>query len=424
MEQQGHLMSTVLDSGVQVVGQPMPGVESAAIGILVGAGARDEKANRYGISHFTEQMLFRGTEHLDARQLSDRLDTLGISYDSSAGLEMTLVSAVMLGTRVPAAFDLLADVVRFPAFPANSMESVRTLLFQELRQREDQPAQLVMDTVRRKFYAGSPLSHDVLGTPETISSLRREDLLDYWQDHYTANNMIVSIAGNFNWEETVEQLATICASWPSGAGRMVMHEPQTHSSVTAIEKEMMQENIGFAFPGVSVTDPHYYTAALISQTLGGSSNSRLFRSVREERGLAYAVQSRFDAFEKSGFFRIYVGTSVDRAHESVEVVLDELRKLQATGISEDELALSKTRVKSQLLMRSESTSARMVANLRSWWYEGRLRDLDEIRERVDHVTVDEVRTLLESIDMIGGLAVAAIGPRSEEELFGGLVARA
>lgn len=416
--------STVLESGVQVVGQPMAGVESAAIGILIGAGARDERPEESGISHFTEQMLFRGTEHLDARQLSDRLDMLGISYDSSAGLEMTLVSAVMLGSRVAAAFDLLADVVRFPAVPAESVDSVRALLFQELRQREDQPAQLVMDTVRRKFYEGSPLSHDVLGTSESISSLRREDLIGYWQKRYVANNMIVSIAGHFNWEETVEQLATVTASWPTGVGRMVMHEPRPRSSVTTIEKEMTQENIGFAFPGVSLTDPHYYAAALVSQALGGSSNSRLFRSVREERGLAYSIQSRFDGFEKTGFFRIYVGTSAERAHESVEVVLDELRTLQTDGITDDELALSKTRLKSQLLMRSESTSARMVANLRSWWYEGRLRDLDEIRERIDHVTVDEIRALLQDLDIRGSLAAAAVGPRSGDELFSGLLARA
>lgn len=423
MEQNDVFVSTLLESGVQVVGQPMQGVESAAIGILIGTGARDEGSDEYGISHFTEQTLFRGTEHLDSRQLSDRLDSLGISYDSSAGLEMTVVSAVMVGDRVPAAIDLLADVVRFPAFPADAIESVRTLALQELRQREDQPAQLVMDTLRQKLFAGSPISHDVLGTPESIRSLRRDDLRRYWETRYTANNMIISIAGNFDWDSTIDQLARITASWPQGAGRMVMETPGTRVGVTVVERDTTQENIGLAFPGLPVTDPHYYAAALVSQALGGSSNSRLFREVRDKRGLAYAVQSRFDGLEKTGLFRIYAGTSADRAHESVEVVLEELRKLEAGGITEDELVLSKTRLKSQMVMRSESTSGRMAANLRSWWYESRLRGLAEISERIDHVTVDEVLNVLRSLHIIDNLNAAAIGPRSEDELFGGVLAR-
>lgn len=423
MEQNDVFVSTLLESGVQVVGQPMQGVESAAIGILVGAGARDEQPDESGISHFTEQTLFRGTEHLDARQLSDRLDALGISYDSSAGIEMTLVSAVMVGDRLPAAIDLLADVVRFPAFPADAVESVRTLALQELRQREDQPAQLVMDTVRQKLFAGSPISHDVLGTVETIQALQRDDLVRYWQNRYTANNMIISVSGNFDWDATIEQLARVTASWPQGAGRMLVQSPDIHTGVTVVHRETTQENIGFGFPGVPVTDPHYYTAALLSQALGGSSNSRLFREVRDKRGLAYAVQSRFDGLEATGLFRIYVGTSAERAHESVEVVLDELHKLESDGITEDELALSKTRLKSQLVMRSESTSARMAANLRSWWYEGTLRGLPEISERIDHVTVDEIRSLLQDLHITNNLTAAALGPRSEEELFGGMLAR-
>lgn len=186
---------------------------------------------------------------------------------------------------------------------------------------------------------------------------------------------------------------------------------------------MTQENIGFAFPGVPIGDPHYYAAALFSQALGGSSNSRLFQEVREKRGLAYAVQARFDGLEKTGLFRIYVGTSVERAHESVEVILREIRSAQDSGITQDELNLSKTRLKSQMVMRSESTSARMVANLRTWWFEQTLRGLDEIKERIDAVTVDEIRDLLQSLDISANLGAVALGPRTEQELFGSVLAQ-
>lgn len=422
MEPSDVFFSKLLDSGVQVVGQPMRGVQSAAIGFLIGTGARDERPGQDGISHFVEQLLFRGTEHLDARQLSDRFDALGISYDTSSGIEMSLVNAVMLGDQVPAALDLLSDVVRYPAFPPEAVQNVRTLLLLELQQREDQPASLALDTVRREFFAGSPISHDVLGTKETVQQIGRDDITAYFQERYTANNIIVSVAGTFNWDQVIDQLQRLTASWPVGPGRMVMHEPAPHPGFKVMQRDSTQENIAFAFPGVAVADPHYYDAALLSQTMGGGMNSRLFTEVREKRGLAYAVQSRFDGLEKTGLTRIYVGTSAERAHESVAVVLDELRKLEESGISEDELHLAKTRVKSQLVMRSESTSARMMANLRSWWFEQNLYSLHDIRERIDHTTTDEILNLVRRLNITHTLAGVALGPRSEQELFGGVLA--
>lgn len=423
MEQADIFFDKQLASGVQVVGQLMGGVQSAAVGFLVGTGARDEEPGRYGISHFVEQTLFRGTEHHDARQLSERFDALGISHDSSAGLEFTVVNALMLGDQVPAAIDLLADVVRFPAFPAEHMDSVRALLLQELRQREDQPAQKAFDAARQRLFATSPLGNDVLGTEETIEGLGRDDLVSYWQDRYTANNIVVSLAGNFDWDGAVEQLERITSSWPQGRGRLLVREPAPQPGVEVVQRDLVQEHIGFAFPAVPYADPHYYAAALFAQALGGSSNSRLFQEVREKRGLAYAVQARFDGLEKAGLVRVYVGTSAEQAHESVQVIHEELRKAEQTGLTEEELRLSKIRLKSQMVMRSESTSARMIANLRSWWIEHQLHSLREVRDLIDQVTVEEVRELVKGLNITANLAAVGLGPRSEDELFGGVLAR-
>jgi predicted Zn-dependent peptidase len=423
MEPVNGFLTKLLDSGVQVVGQPMEGVESVGIGILVGTGARDETREAFGISHFTDQMLFRGTEHFSARELSEKFDALGISYDASAGLEMTLVSAVLLGDKVAEAVDLLADVLRFPSFPDEDIEQVRALILQELKQREDQPGQKVMDSLRQKFFAGSPLGNDVLGTEETVSSISRSALREYWRDRFTSNNMIVSIAGKFDWDRLVEQLERVTASWFSGRGRMLLREPQPNTGIEVIERDLEQEHLGFAFPGVAYVDPHYYAGALFAQALGGSSNSRLFQEVREKRGLAYAVQARFDGLEKTGFFRIYAGTTAERAHESVRVIMDELAKAQADGITEEELQRSKIRLKSQLVMRSESTSSRMVSNLRSWWFEEELHTLEDVTQRIERVTVEEIQQLAQVLDISHKLGAVALGPRKEDELFGQVLAR-
>jgi predicted Zn-dependent peptidase len=171
-----------------------------------------------------------------------------------------------------------------------------------------------------------------------------------------------------------------------------------------------------------VTHDDYYALALAIQSLGGSSNSRLFQEVREKRGLAYAVQARFDGLEKSGMVRVYAGTTAERAHESVEVIIHELQRLTEEGITSDELELSKTRLKSQMIMRSESTSARMLSNIRNWWFEGRLRTLQEVKERIDSVTLEQVRGVIGSVGVMSNLTAVALGPRTEEELFGGLLA--
>jgi predicted Zn-dependent peptidase len=282
----------------------------------------------------------------------------------------------------------------------------------------------VWDLLRRQVFADSPLGNDALGTPESVKSITRDHLVAYWEERYTANNTVVSVAGNFHLDATVAQIDRIVSSWSQGVGRSFVHEPLPQKGTTVVHKDAAQENLGFAFPAVSASDPHYYTTALMSMALGGGSNSRLYREVREKRGLAYAVQARFDGFEKSGLVRIYVGTSAERAHESVHVVLDEIDRLESDGITDDELRRSKTRLKSQLIMRSESTRARMGSNLRSWWYENRLYSLDDIRERIDAVTLDEVRALAGSLGMRQHLSAAAIGPRPEEELFGDVLATA
>lgn len=418
-----EFFSERLNSGIQVVGQPMSGVESASVGFLIGAGARDEPGPNFGVSHSLEQMLFRGTDTKNARQISESFDSLGISYDSSAGVEMTLMSAVLIGNRLPAALELLVDCLRHPSFPEEEVESVRSLQLQEIRQREDRPAQKVMDSLRRQFFQGNPIANDVLGTEETLAAMTRDAIADYWRARYTAHNIVISVAGNFDWDSVIRLLQDLTAGWPTHGGRSKTDTPEPHSGTYVFHKVSTQENLGFAFSGVPVADPDYYTAAVVAQALGGSSHSRLFQEVREKRGLAYAVQARFDGMERAGLMRIYVGTSADRAHESVDVVLQELRKLEIGGITEEELRLSKTRLKSQLVMRSESTLARMASNMRSWWFEERLYSLAEVAQRIDAVDPPAVGDLLKRLDITERMTAVALGPRSEEELFGGVMAR-
>jgi predicted Zn-dependent peptidase len=414
--EQSQFFIQTLTNGVQVVAQRIAGVQSVAVGFFIGTGARDESPAQAGISHLTETMMFRGTEHLSSRELIERLDSLGVTRQSSAGLEMTLFSGVMLGDQLEATLDLFADVLRYPAFPADDLEAVRALQLQEIAQREEQPAQLLMDRLRHVYFAGSPFSHDTLGTPETVRSLVREQLFEYWRARYTANNIVIALAGNFDWERVIDQLERLTSTWPEGSGRMLVHEPPINPTTMIEERQIAQENIGFAFPGVAQGDPHYYEAALLSVALGGGMHSRLFTEVREKRGLAYAVSSRFDGMEKTGIVRIYAGTQPERAHETVDVILNQLVLLEEKGITDEELELAKTRLKSQLVMNSENTAARMTTIGRDWWYQGRLRSLQQVREEIDRVTVTSIHAYLQSINLTKNLAFVALGPLDSSKL--------
>jgi predicted Zn-dependent peptidase len=413
-----------LSSGIDVVGEPMAGVESVAIGLLFGAGARDEAATQSGVSHFTESLLFRGTETRDARQISEAFDTLGASYDTSAGIEITLMSAQLIGTRLLDAVELMVDCARASIMPQEAIDSVRPLLLQEIRQREDRPPQKVMDLSRRELFAGNPLGNDVLGTPETIGAIDRETLIGYYRRHFHPGNVAISVAGNFDWDRLLEHLEALTEGWSAGEARAPLTLPEPRAAISVLDKpEAVQENLGFAFQGVSSSDDRYYPTALLAQVLGGGTSSRLHLEVREKRGLAYAAQARFDGLEKTGLVRIYVGTSAERAPESVEVVYEVLRELARGGVREDELARAKTRLKSQVVMRSESSYARMASNLRSWWTEGRLHALQEVSDRIDAVTTSEILDVIGDLHVDETVAAVALGPRSREDLFGHALVR-
>ncbi len=407
---QGDFYSTTLPNGLHVIAQPLAGVQSVAAGFLVGTGARDESWEFAGISHLTEATMFRGTENMSSRQLNDRLDRLGVGRSSTSGIEMSMFSAVALGDRLLPALEILTDVIRRPAFPEEDFEAVRGLQLQEIGQREDQPAQLAMDRMRQLYFSGSRFGNDVLGTRESVSGINRDQVVEYWRARYTPNNVILAVAGKFDWEPLLETVDRLTAGWEPGQGRLTLEEPGINPTTTVYEMPGAQENLTFAFPGVPNADPMYYPAALVSMVLGGGMNSRLFTEVREKRGLAYSVGARFDGMEKTGLTRVVAGTQPERASETLEVVQAELAKLEEHGVTPDELELAKTRLKSRVVMNSESTGNRMMSIGRDWWYEQRFRRLSEIRQEIDAVDVSAVAAYLSRIHLTENVGRVAIGP--------------
>lgn len=405
-----------LANGIEVVAEPLPGVQSVAFGFFIGAGARDETWDVAGLSHLTEATMFRGTKRMSSQELTDSLDRLGIVRNSNTGIEMSLFSAIQLGEHVLDSLGILAEVLQEPSFPPQDLEAVRGLQLQEIGQREDQPGQLVMDRARQLFFAGHPAGNDVLGTQESVSSITRDQVLEYWSARYTPNNIVFAVAGRFDWEAVLRKLEAVSEGWKTGSGRALIEEPAVNPAIRVQEETTAQENICMIFPGVPYGDSQYYAAALTSLVLGGGMNSRLATEVREKRGLAYSVGARFDGMEKTGLFRVYAGTQPDRARESVEVMLHELAHLERGGVTDEELDLAKIRLKSRLVMNSESTGNRAMSIGREWWYKRRFRSLREVREEIDAVDLGMIRDLLDRIRLTENVGLVALGPLSAADL--------
>jgi predicted Zn-dependent peptidase len=415
-----------LANGLTIVGQPMPRLVSVAVGFLLPAGARfedGEEANApsaepcpAGISHFVEALGFQGTRHRDAHALTAAFEEIGARRDSSTEPEFTWYTATVLSRHLPAALELLVDVIRYPAFAPDEVPKVRGRILQAIAQQEDEPARKAMSLLRAAYFGDHPLGHPPLGTPETVAAITRDDLHAYWRARYTAGASIVAVAGRFDFDAVCRQIEELCADWAPGSARAPLPSLTLASCVRVAPKETSQQHIAMGLPGLPAGHPDIYVAAVLGLVFGGSMNSRLFAEVREKRGLAYSVSAGHVSMENAGMYRIYAGTTPDKADQTVAVIIDEARRLAEHGITAAELERARTKLKSSVVMAGESSAVRRRVIGASWWYERRVRTLDVVRRRIDEVDLDRVGALARTLALGQTVVITAVGPRPEEEL--------
>lgn len=407
-------------TGLQVVGQRMPSLSSITFGMQFGAGTKDEPHEQYGLAHLMESMMFQGTKSRSVRQLTEAFETLGARKGGSSGTETASYWCQIVNRQFDPALDLIADVLREPTFPAAEFEQMRQVALQTIRRREDEPMSRISDLLLEQFYLGSNLGRRMIGTRESVEALTPEDLRTFWTRLYRPGNALFAIAGNFDWEHVISRLGELFGDW-SGKGDPIPAEPPKVTNRVVVQHyDGQQEHIALAAPSVTLGDPDYYAAQLMSEIFGGNMASRLFVEVREKRGLVYSVSARFGSSSVSGRFWLYAGTTPEKAHETMQVMLNEMRKLEAEGVTEDELRRAKVQLKSELVMHAETSSARMGAIAHSWWFEHKLKTIQEVREAIDAVTLEQILGLLKRFPSTEPLVITAIGPCSQEQLTEGL----
>jgi predicted Zn-dependent peptidase len=400
-----------LSNGLQLLGERMPDFESVAVAFHVRTGARDEPDPRiYGVSHFLEHMVFKGTATRSAEEISLAFNNIGAEFNAFTSLEQTFYYARVLGEHLASAVELLADMMR-PKLDKDEFATERGVIIEEIARSEEVPARQAYRWLMDHYFAEHPLGREVLGSRESISAMDVEWMSDYWQQRYSANNLILAVAGNFQWEQVVQLAERHCAAWPRGeAGRtLAPYAPAKPITAFCQQEKLQQEQLLLAFPSLGQEDPDYYAMALACLVLGDGSGSRLFWNIHQ-KGLAEAAIAGLMSFEGTGMVELYATTNPSDAPTVLRLMLDELHTLEAHGVEEDELRRAKDKLISRIVLQAEHTSSRMQSLPASWISEGKLKSTEEEVADVEAVTVEKVKHTLARFPMSDKLVVTAYGP--------------
>ncbi|MCA9186729.1 MAG: pitrilysin family protein [Pirellulaceae bacterium] len=386
-----EIESYILPNGLTLVAERMDWVESAAFTLLLPAGCGYDPPERAGLANLVCEMVQRGAGDKDSRAYVEALDRLGVDRSASVSQSHTSFAAAMLAENLQPTLAMYADLLRCPHLPEDQLDDSKQVCYQEIQAFEDDLAQRTMQRLRHQSY-GEPWGRSPHGERETVAAVSLDDVHTFVTNSYLPERVILSVAGNFRWSELRNYVTEIFGDWPTRA-RSPLAESPPSGGYWHIEHESSQTHIGVSYPSVPYRHPDYFQARGAVGVLSDGMSSRLFTEVRERRGLCYTVFASYHSLPERGRVMCYAGTSTDRAQETLDVMVAELRKI-AEGIDPDELRRLQARVKSALIMQQESSTARSGAMAGDWYHLGRVRTMDEIRRTINGLSCDSINRYL------------------------------
>ena len=412
MKQSIH--SHVFPNGLVLLAEPMDSVESAAFTFRVPAGCVYEPADRGGLAGLTCEMALRGSGSRDNRQFVNDLDNLGVERGESVSDAHVSFSGATLAKNLFAALGIYADLLERARLPADQLEAGRLVSLQELSAVEDEPGQKVMLELRRRHYP-DPWGRPSQGSQDGLESATIKEIAAFYKRLYRPNGTILGVAGRIDWPRLRDEVGKLLGGWQALEEPALTERP-AGPRLAHLEHESNQTQIGIAYPSAAYRDPDYFQAWGAVGVLSGGMSSRLFTEVREKRGLCYTVYASHNSLRDRGSVMCYAGTSAERAQETLDVTLGELKRL-AAGIEQQELDRLKARIKSALIMQQESSSARSSALARDWYYLGRVRTLDELEQHIDALSQQSINHYL-SEHPPEDFTIVTLGPQPLEVPLG------
>ena len=405
-----NLRRTVLPNGLIVLTERMEHLRSVAMGIWIKSGSRYEAAEINGISHFVEHMLFKGTKSRSAQHIAREMDAIGGNLDAFTGQETICVSVKALSNHVPIALDVLSDLVLNPTFAGPDIERERGVILEEIKIDEDNPDVLVHEIFTQNFWKDQPLGKPILGTTKTVSGLGQTTLFDYHSDRFRAGNMVFSAAGNLDHDQFVDAVANKFSTLASGTTEMAFQSAQVSAPIILRNKRSLEQvQICLGVPSPKITDENRYATLILNTVLGGGMSSRLFQTIREERGMAYSIYSDLSPYSDTGSLCVYAGTSADKTLEMLDLVMAEFSALKETLLTAEELHRAKEQVKGNILLGLESSGSRMSNLARQEMYFQHFFSVEEVLERLDAVTAEQVQAMAQKLFVSESIAVTLLG---------------
>ncbi|MGJ7908185.1 M16 family metallopeptidase [Actinopolyspora sp. H202] len=416
----GVVRRTMFPSGLCVVTEEVSEVRAASVGVWVGVGSRDESAGVNGATHFLEHLLFKGTERRGALDIARAMDAVGGQSNAVTMKEQTCYFAQVHDADAPTALELLGDMVTSSTIGDQSFENERQVIHSELARRADNPAQSVSDTFERALWGDSPLGRPVLGSPESIAALSRDDVSEFYRTRYVPSNTVVSVAGNVDHDRIASRVSETFGDWCAKPAEAVAERTRSavypeHPGVLVRRRESQQASVVLGCSSLTNTDERRFALGALSCALGGGLSSRLFQRIREQRGLCYTVSTSGAHYADTGLFGAFAATAPEHVDELIAVLSENFDEVAAHGITDEELAVGKAQLKAVLVLGSDTANARMTKIGRGL-LDGDVIDIDRALALVDAVDQDSVREVAADV-LNRPRALAVHGPFEADRTF-------
>ena len=387
-----------LDCGVTLIMEHIPYVQSAAFGVWARVGSVDEKKNTAGISHLIEHMIFKGTEKRSAKQIAEDVDKIGSNINAFTGKEATCYYIKTLASNIDKSIDIVLDMFLNSVFDRNELEKEKLVIYEEMKMIEDTPEDDIHDILCELVFKGIPLAQPIIGTKSSLSRITGDGIKKYMRDEYTRDSIVISVAGKFD----EEYLVSLVEGKLNSLGASKEKKPCPGAMYPTIfkvkVKDIEQAHICLGIKGVRLDDEKYYAFAVLNNIFGGTMSARLFQSIREDKGLAYAVYSSSSSFADTGIFSIYAAVSHEKARETVYAIKEELVKLKKGGVSESELSAAREQLKGSYIFSQESVNGRMFSIGKNMTLLGKIFTPEEVIAGIDKVTQDDIAEVSDQIN--------------------------
>lgn len=396
------------DNGLQLITEKIPYARSVAMGIWVKTGSVNENTDNNGISHFIEHMLFKGTEKRNAKEIASEIDKIGGQINAFTGKESTCYYVKVLDTHIDKAVDVLMDILFNSIFDEAEIEKEKTVVCEEINMYEDSPDDTAHDLLSNIIFDGHPLGRPIIGNHTTVSNYSRDTILDYFNKNYAFDQIVISVAGNFNDQELIQLIEE---KMSGNLGKRQENPPQIPTYQPGFrvkKKEIEQAHICLGTQGVCLDGKDYYPLSILSNIMGGSMSSRLFQKIREEKGLAYSVYSYTTSYVKDGVFAVYAGVNPKQLKEAINLMLDEINLVRKKGVSNEEFNMAKEQLKGNYILNFDSVSGRMASIGKSQLLLGKVYTPDEVIDNINKVTMENIHEVIKRVTDITQFSGAVV----------------